>query len=457
MKRPAVFATCVIVVTLCASAVPASTEGPVQNRRDYAQSLVKQGKIDEAIEQYRLYYAENPQEYGVLERIATLCFRNGRSEDVITFTEEFLTTPAQNLFGSPRDYLRTRCVSLLQRWNELGDADAAKRHYAAMAGDADAPSRKTVLAHLMLATIDEQAANHITAKAHYQTAIGLISPPQDEWQKGIHRGLLVKFIDEKLLDDAVSAYRIWPHYDQLGYLGEQLKWAGRGFEMQELYEACLFAQNVKLTPEMTSRRAYSGFGGMLIERLVEVGQGEALREKFRAKIAEQPDDTNLYRKFGYLLYRMNRYADALAQFNRYFAVKVPPFATEYAWAGDLFREAGLIDDAVSLYKKALDTEITEEEVSQRTRMYRMRVSNAQGRATIRATILNSLGELHMQKERWEDAEMCFEQIMGLDARDYKERTQTKLAEVWREMGQENMFVEDTRANVEFAKATFDMA
>ena len=68
-----------------------------QDRLAYARSLGKQGNIDEAVEQYLIYYANNPEKHAALGLISGLYENGGRIKEAIEFVERFLVSGDESL------------------------------------------------------------------------------------------------------------------------------------------------------------------------------------------------------------------------------------------------------------------------------------------------------------------------------------------------------------------------
>ena len=174
-----------------------------QDRLAEARSLGKQGNIDEAVEQYLIYYTNNPEKHGVLQWITRLYENNGRIKEAIEFVERFLVCGEESLTRGA--HFQDQCDRLLRLWKKagagkvlhaLGKADGielARDHYLAKLEDANTKPRMTIIAQLMLGDIENKAKDAVKARKYYLAAFDLILPPTDKWQKTVNRVLWRKF------------------------------------------------------------------------------------------------------------------------------------------------------------------------------------------------------------------------------------------------------------------------
>lgn len=428
-----------------------------QDRLAHARSLGEQGNIDEAVEQYLIYYADNPEKHLVLIWISELYENNGRIDEAIVFGEKFLASGDEYLTRGV--HFQEQCDRLLRLWEKTGGGkilrtfgkadgiELAQEHYLAKLGGANTKPRMIIIAQLMLGDIENRVKDVVKARKYYLAAFDLILPPTDEWQKAANRVLWRKFMKKSWFDDALAIYRNYPNYNHLMQLGQWLKRQGRGFEMLELYEDYLFSGYREVDDDGSVRHADKGLGGSIIDESVSLGQGESLIEQFNSIIVEHPENYRLHRNFGYLLFKMKRYEEGLSELEKYLTVMDNVLVSDYQWVGSLCRKAGMIDEAIEFYETARDMEVTDAEVRAESMMSQMAASDGHWKARFKARILETLGSLYMKKNRWADAEMCFKEIVDLQSGRSKEKAQVNLAKIWERMGKENVFVEELKSKV----------
>ena len=428
-----------------------------QDRLAHARSLGKQGNIDEAVEQYQIYYANNPEKHAVLQWISGLYENSGRIKEAIEFVERSLVSGDESLMRD--SHFQEQCDRLLRLWEKTGGGkilrifgkadgiELAREHYLAKLGDANTKPRMIIIAQLMLGDIENKVKDVVKARKYYLAAFDLILPPTDEWQKAANRVLWRKFMKKSWFDDALAIYRNYPNYNHLMQLGQWLKRQGRGFEMLELYEDYLFSGYREVDDDGSVRHADKGLGGSIIDESVSLGQGESLIEQFNSIIVEHPENYRLHRNFGYLLFKMKRYEEGLSELEKYLTVMDNVLVSDYQWVGSLCRKAGMIDEAIEFYETARDMEVTDAEVRAESMMSQMAASDGHWKARFKARILETLGNLYMKKNRWADAESCFKEIVDLQSGRSKEKAQVNLAKIWERMGKENAFVEELKGKV----------
>lgn len=428
-----------------------------QERLANAMSLGKQGNIDEAVEQYLIYYTNNPEKHVVLQWISGLYENSERIKEAIEFVERSLVSGDESLIRD--SHFQEQCDRLLRLWEKtgagrilhaLGKADGielAREHYLAKLEDTNTKPRLIIIAQLMLGDIENKAKDVVKARGYYLAAFDLILPPIDEWQKAVNRVLWRKFMNKSWFDDALAIYRNYPNYNHLMQLGQWLKRQGRGFEMLELYEDYLFSGYREVDDDGSVRHGDKGLGDSIIDELLSLGQGESLIEQFNSIIVEHPENYRLHRNFGYLLFKMKRYEEGLSELEKYLTVMDNVLVSDYQWVGSLCRKAGMIDEAIEFYETARDMEVTDAEVRAESMMSQMAASGGHWKARFKARILETLGSLYMKKNRWADAEMCFKEIVDLQSGRSKEKAQVNLAKIWERMGKENVFIEELKSKV----------
>ena len=450
---------CSMLLSMFISTVHSAEPGinASQYRLAHARSLGEQGNIDEAVEQYLIYYADNTEKHLVLLWISELYENSGHINEAIVFGEKFLASGDGYLTRGV--HFQDQGDRLLRLWEKagagkilgtLGKTDGielAREHYLAKFEDANTKPRMIIITQLMLGDIENRVKDVVKARKYYLAAFDLILPPTDEWQKAVNRVLWRKLMKKSWFDDALAIYRNYPNYDHLVQLGEWLKRQGRGFEMLELYEDYLFSGYRDVDDHSSVRHEDKGLGGSIIDELVSLGQGESLIEQFNSIIVERPENYRLHRNFGYLLFKMKRYEEGLSELGKYLAVMDNVLVSDYQWVGNLCRKAGMIDEAIEFYEIARDTEVTAQEVRTESMRSQMAASDGHWKARFKARILETLGNLYMKKNRWADAESCFKEIVDLQSGRSKERAQANLAKIWESMGKENVFIEELKSKV----------
>jgi len=204
-----------------------------QDQLAYAQSLAREGNIDEAIEQYLIYHANNPDEHLVLETISGLYKRSKRYKEAIEFAEKFLVSGETHLTKGA--HFRDQCNRILELWKKASGSKLAREHYLTILENEKTTPRMKIVAELMLGDIEISSKNYAASKEYYMETLNSISPLEDEWQMAVSDALLYKFIRKQNYDDALTAYKNHPNYGHLQQLGYWLRRQGRGFEMVELY------------------------------------------------------------------------------------------------------------------------------------------------------------------------------------------------------------------------------
>ena len=455
MKASEKFSLVVVLLVLFASqACEAQSVRPRESRHDerlaYARSLAEQGKIDKAVQQYQMYYADNPEKHLALLWISELYAANRHIAEAIEFEEKFLVSGDEYLTKGA--HFEDHYNRLLRLWENAGCNEAARDHYLVMLEAAGAKPAEVIVARLMLGNVEDRAKNIAGAREHYLATLEMVSPAEGKFQKVANHVLLREFVQKRWLDDALTAYRNWPDYGYVTQLGEWLRREGRGFEMLELYEDYLISKRGEITeaargPHWDGYHGRHGLAGRVIDELVSLGQGDSLIKELGVAIAEQPNNAELYKNLGHLFFKMKRYEEGLGELENYSAVLERPLVSDYQWIGGLCEGAGMINKAVDFYKKARDTEITDEEVHRDLMVSARYIPMEERKADFKARIIKSLGDLYLKQERWADAEECFKEIVDLDPRWGREEVQTTLATIWERMGKENAFVEDLKNEV----------
>jgi len=414
-----------------------------ETRALYAAFLGKQGKIDEAIKQYQIHYAEHPRESHVLAYLSELYAAKGRFAEAIKSREAYIVKAPPGANPENRG-------ELLELWSKSGDVEGAPRHYLAIAEDKRAAFQEIVLARLMLADLASREHHTAEARKQYWLAMEENLTVKDKWAKQVPRIVLKEFLARGWLDDAVQAYRRHPVPPLLSRLGSQLKREGRGHEMLALYREHLLMRPTEYADYAREGAFYGplGFARQLIDEIVSVGEGPPVVEALRARVAEEPKSIGLHKHLGYLLYKTKRYELALREFDEVVRLSDKPSATFYQWSGRLCAEARLVDEAIEYYEKARKTELTPEDFSRLRSESAMARSQAQTEAWFKARVLQALGKLYKQKKQWADAERCF--LAVVDLKPYarmKQRAEAALAEIWKTLDKENAFLKELKGRV----------
>ncbi len=410
-------------------------------RYQYARFLARQGQTAEAIEQFKTHYAGNPDCDYCLQEISDLLAKSGRVREAIEYAEQYLAV-ARHISV---DYVG----ELRKLWRQIGDEAEVYRHYQTLANDAGTLPTKAVVAHLVLADIESSRGNVPAAREQYWAALKGVSPPAGQWHRDVwHYVLAEVFLRRQWLDDAVAAYKSWPDYAVLRNLGWGLKQEGRGLEMLDLYFDYLLSKPDQ--PDGTRLHSFPNTGPELAQEIlggiVSLGEGPTLAPRLKAAVAEHPENPEPLRHAGQLFFKMGRYDEGLAEFDRYLALKPKPLAVDYGWIGDLCREAKLTEDAIRYYEGALRMEWTEED--QRSYPVGQVAERGQGPGgEFRIRVLWSLADLYTQEQRWAEAEVCLKEILDKDAEPLKVQAKAKLAEIWKRTGRENLLLEDLRQKI----------
>ena len=135
MKASEKFSLVVVLLVLFASqACEAQSVRPRESRHDerlaYARSLAEQGKIDKAVQQYQMYYADNPEKHLALLWISELYAANRHIAEAIEFEEKFLVSGDEYLTKGA--HFEDHYNRLLRLWENAGCNEAARDHYLVM-------------------------------------------------------------------------------------------------------------------------------------------------------------------------------------------------------------------------------------------------------------------------------------------------------------------------------------
>ncbi len=406
-------------------------------RSYYAGFLVRQGQTEQALEQFRIRYAEEPRDTDSLRQISELLATGGDFQAAIEYAEKYLLSVRNLPAGCAGD--------LRKLWDKAGKGEAeAYEHYAAMARAADASSRAAVLAHLVLADFASSRGDLTAAREQYWAALNGATPPADDWQRSVHDFVLRNvFLQRQWLNDALAAYEKHPNYDLLLSLGRQLKHDGRGFEMLALYRDYLLSEpdeNIGMW-WIGSRATHLKRVGEILSEITCVGEGPAFVERLRAAVVEHPENAEPLSHAGHLLFKMGHYEEGLREFERYLTIKRKPLATDYAWIAGLCEDAELIEDAIRYYENAVHMEWTREDYRRYGR------GQAAAQRPGRARVLWPLANLYLQQERWAGAEACLKEILDSDGRWYKEQAKARLTELWERTGRQSVFLDDLEQRV----------
>ena len=254
-----------------------------------------------------------------------------------------------------------------------------------------------------------------------------------------NRQLIEQLISQGMLDDAVAAYRRGPVTDVLIKLGEALKRSGRGLEMLELYRGLLLGPaNEEAGPFHDSSGL--GLARQVIDAIVEVGHGQETEKLLLTALAGRALEAQLHLRLGYLRWRMGDRRRALEEFDKYAALVSKVSASWLGWVAMLCKEAGLTDQAMAYYGRALKAPITDDDLRARAMMSSMHRSAEVIRSEIRADLLMRSAELHRAAGRLGDAEKCYKDALELKPPVRVEAIQLALSQVWKAMGKDNALV-----------------
>jgi tetratricopeptide (TPR) repeat protein len=450
------------IIILCVFIVPLSSAEPMPsgslNPLEYAKSLGEGGKIDESVEQYLIYYTDNPENHTVLQWISELYERNGRMKEAIEYAELFLVSGEESLMSDY--YFQEQCNRLWGLWDKVGAGrilratgkaggiELAREHYLTATANADTERRLSTLAHVMLGDIENKANSAVKAREHYRAALAIISPPAETWDKAVNRVLGRKFISMDWLDDALAAYRNCPYSGHLMELGGRLERDGRGFEMLELYENdLLFERHEKDEDRIGINRFIEDLDARIINELIRVGRGPSLVKSFRDRIAECHADFKLHRNLGYLLFKMNQYDEGLSELEMYLAARTAVTASDYQWVGNLCKTAKMTDEAIAYYEAARSMDVTEVEIRRESMMSQMAATKEYWKARFTNRLLETLGALFMEKGQWANAEACYKEIREFQPSWSNANTEASLARIWEHLGKENVVIENLKNDV----------
>jgi tetratricopeptide (TPR) repeat protein len=433
--------TSAILLSLAWGRSPFADERQPDERVVFAEKLVSEGRLNEAVEQFLSYYADNQNNHRVLERIGYLYERASRFDEAVEFGERYLL--------SSGDVVQGRIDRLVELAEKAWGAEARAR-YISMAENS---GHKGILSKMVLAAFANRTNEKSALRAYYLDTLQKVSPPADWWDKTVNRFLLDRFIHERWLDEAVEAYRNCRDCKRLIELGQWLRREGRGFEMLELYQQYLLSDVNECGDETHHWFSYGRFGHKtlateVINQLCSLGRGKALLVKLAGVVEDEGGNAVVHRNLGYLLFKMKRYEESLVEFENYLARLQRPLATDYEWVGRLCANMGLVEQAVAFYEAAVETGPTPEELHRESMTSQMWMPLQRWKALFEARILKELGSLYVKQERWAEAEKCFKRIAESDSGRYKDEAKAELAKMWERSGKQNVFLRQLNAELE---------
>ncbi len=252
---------------------------------------------------------------------------------------------------------------------------------------------------------------------------------------------LGELISNGRIDEALAFYRRQIVPDRLPQLGEALKGAGRGLEMLELYHEYLLTPPPP--PDDSYPLTYNRLGRTeeLFRQIMEVAEGQATAKRLEEKIAAAPHEAWPHLRLGYLRWCMGERAKALAEFNRYAELWGEPSAGWLGWLADLCRQAGLAEQAIAYYKRALEAPFTDEDVRAASSMSAVLRTPETIRSDAKARLLMGLAATYRSIQRWPEAQQCYEQVLELAPPTAQADAQKALAEVFKAQGKRNPLID----------------
>jgi len=233
---------------------------------------------------------------------------------------------------------------------EDGKLEPALSRYEAMAKSARDPSRK-VRFRAEAADLKVKLGRRADALADYEGLLAGLDP--ESW---LFREVRRKIEDVFARDDdqagLVKYYGRWlerspEDVDAMARLGKTLAALGRSAEAREQFDRAL-----KLAP---SRR---GLRLALIEQLAGEKKFAEAAARHEAMARLEPNNPDVIRDWGKVLLRdpsrpsEDRKRSAASVWNRLIEAR-PDDASTAAQVADLFRQAGMVDEALALYRKAV--------------------------------------------------------------------------------------------------------
>jgi len=433
--------TIAILLSLAWGRSAFAEEHQTNERVFLAEKLVTEGRLDEAVQQFLSYYADNQNNHRVLERIGYLYERASCFDDAVEFGERYLLSSGDLVQGR---------IDRLAELAEKAWGSEARARYISMA---ETSGRKGILGKLVLAAFVNRTNEKSAVRAHYLDTLQEVSPPVDWWDKKVNRFLLYRFVQERWLDEAVEAYRNCRDYKQLIELGQLLRREGLGFEMLRFYEEYLLSDVNDSVDESHHWFPFGRFGHKtlateVIDQLCSLERDKALLEKLAGVAEEEDDNATVHRNLGYLLFKMKRYGESLVELENYLGRLARPLATDYEWVGRLCANMGLVERAVAFYEVAVETGPTTEELHRESMTSQMWMPLARWKGRFEARILKELGSLYKKQERWAEAEKCFKRISESDSGRYRDEAKAELAKTWERLGKQNVFLRQLNTELE---------
>lgn len=405
----------------------------------FAEKLVREERLDEAVEQFLSYHEDNPDSHRVLERIGYLYERASRWGEAVEFYERYLL--------SSGDFRRVdKIVEMAQKaWGS-----EALARYVSMAEES---GRKGILGKMVLAEFARRAKDEGSMRSYFLEILEDVSPPSDLWARAVNRFLLDRFIHEGWLDDAVEAYRNYRDCERLIGLGQWLLREGRGFEMLEFYQEYLFSDINESGDEKHDwfsygRCGHQGLATEVIDQFCLLERDNALLEDLAGAAEEEDDNVTVHRHLGYLLFKMKRYDESLAEFEYYLAGLGRPLARDYEWVGGYCAKMGLVERAIDFYEAVVEMGPTAGELRRESTVSQVSMPLGHWKALSEARILKELGNLYVKQERWAEAEKCFKRIAESDSGRYKDEAKVELAKTWERTGKQNVFLRQLEDKLE---------
>ena len=318
--------------TLWTHALSCTSRNPVAHN-NLGAAMKRQGRVDEAIAQYRKALEIRPDHVEALNNLGNALAGRGRVDEAIAQYQKALA-------------IRTDHVEAL---NNLGNAlagrgrvdEAIAQYQKALAVN---PEHAEAHNNLGVALSDRGRADE--AMAQYQKTLE-INPRH----AGAHNNLGLALAAQGRVDEAVAQYRkaleLTPDYAEAhNNLGVALRKRGRLDEAMAQYERAL-----KLKP------GYAEAHNNLANALAGHGRLAEAMAHYRQALAINPDYAEAHQNFGAVLYQQGRVPEAVAQWRQLLRLRPNQLAilNRLAWVLATAPEASLRNgaEAIELAQRAV--------------------------------------------------------------------------------------------------------
>lgn len=309
------------------------------------QALVLVGQPDMAAEAFETAIARKPPRTDLLDIFQSL----GRVYQRAHRTEQALAvwTRLEKLFPDDARVQEQIATALA----EESQPELALPRYEALAKKATDSYRK-VQFRMDAAELKVRLGKRTEALADFETMLGQLNP--DSWlYREVRRKIEEVFLRNDDLAGLASYYERWlktatEDVDAMARLGRTLALQGRIPESRVWFDKA-----VKLAPSRKELRL------ALVEQLVQDKKFAEAGAQYEAMVKNDPNNPDLIREWGRLILKDTTKAEperkksAGAVWRRLLEArpKDPAIATQIA---DLFRQAEMTDDAITLYKRAIE-------------------------------------------------------------------------------------------------------